>query len=204
MKRGRDVRLPAFRCHLQRVHDYIRGARRMLLRGWVPKDPIQVAEPPTPAFRGITDTNGIKRPFDKMTAEERRRLLTQDGEPAILFLSATDGAPLSYRTAEEITSDVSRIAETNARANGRFFPHVHTHDLRHTYSTHLAALFMLGIPTGPGRDLHGRPHRVDIRSAVQMASMALGHANEATTILYIQQVGMMILRFGIDDFLGRK
>ena len=204
MKRGREVRLPAFRHHLQRVHDYNRGARRMLLQGWEPKDPIYVAEPPTPGFRGIVDTKNIERPFNAMTADERRRLLTQDGEPALLFLSTTDGAPLSYETAREITSDASRIAETNALANGPAFPHVHTHDLRHTYSTHLAALFILGVPTSAGRDMHGRPHRVDIRSAVQMASMALGHANEATTTLYIQQVGMMILRYGIDDFLGRN
>lgn len=203
MKRGREVVLPAFRHHLQRVQDYTRGARRMLLQDWKPRDPIYVAEPPTPGFRGIVDTNGIQRPFNNMKAEERRRLLTEDGEPALLFLSTTDGAPVKYRTAQEFTSDVSLLAEVNAFSKGRVFPHVHTHDLRHTYSTHLAALFILGVPTSAARDMHGRPHRVDIRSAVQMASMALGHANEATTSLYIRQVGMMILRYGIDDFLGR-
>lgn len=206
-KSRREVRLPAFRRHLQRVYDYaspIGGARRMLLSGWTPDNPIRIAEQPTVRFRGIVDTEGTARPFNSMTHDERRRLVTPEGEPALIFLSASKGAPLSYRTAEELTGDISRIAEANAEVAGRVFPHVHTHDLRHTYATHLAALFMLGAATGPGQDMHGRPHRVDVRSAVQMASMGLGHINEATTSLYIQQVGMMILRFGIDDFLGRN
>ncbi|WP_284989486.1 site-specific integrase [Arthrobacter sp. efr-133-TYG-120] len=205
-KTGREARLPAFRSHLQRVYDYANpagGARRLLLKGWTPENPIQVAEPPSPKFQGIIDTKGIRRFFNEMTAEERRRLVTPEGEPAILFLAAGKGSPLAYKTAEELTGDISKLAEANATASHKSFPHIHTHDLRHTYATHLAALFMLGVATGPGRDMHGRPHRVDIRSAVQMACMGLGHINEATTTLYIQQVGMMILRYSANDFLGR-
>ncbi|WP_420898067.1 site-specific integrase [Cryobacterium lyxosi] len=166
----REVRLPAFRHHLQRVHDYANpdgGSRNALLKGWTPADPIHVAQLPTPTFRGIIDTTGTARLFNTMTASERRRLVTPSGEPAMLFISTRDGAPLQYATAQEITGDVSAMAETNAHKRGTFFPHVHSHDLRHTYATHLAALFFLGVATGAGRDMHGNPQRVDIRSAVQ-------------------------------------
>ena len=205
-KTRREARIPAFQTHLRRVRDYASpagGARSLSLRNWTPQNPIRIAVPPTHGFHGIVDTNGTRHEFYSMTAETRRRLVTPTGEPALLFLADGRGSPLSYKAAEELVSDVSRVAEANAEANGKVFPHVTTHDLRHTYATHLAALFMLGVASGPGRDMLGRPHRVDIRSAVQMACVGLGHLNEATTALYIQQVGMMILRYGIDEFLGR-
>ncbi|MGJ9371694.1 site-specific integrase [Nesterenkonia sp. CF4.4] len=201
-KSRREVRLPAFRRHLQPVYDYLSGARRLLLQAWMPHNPIRVAAPPEPGSREIKDVHGNRYRFNEMTVDQRRRLLTPAGEPAMLFLSVRDGAPLSYHGTKEITADISRIAEENARTTGRFFPHVHTHDLRHTYATHLAALFMLGIATSPHRDMHGRPHRVDVRSAVRMASIGLGHVSEATTALYIQQVGLMCLRYSVDEFLG--
>lgn len=138
-----------------------------------------------------------------MTAAERRRLVTPDGEAAMLFLSARDGAPLKYSAAEELTGDVSKLAEANAAARGGSFPHVHTHDLRHTYATHLAALFMMGHATGPSLGGDSRSNRVEVRSAVRMASAGLGHLDEGTTSLYIQQVGMMCTRYGAGDFLGR-
>jgi integrase len=176
-----------------------------MLKGWEPKDPISVAEvhnrPGT--FRGVVDTNGLLWPFNQLTAHERRRLTTPRGEPALLFLSARDGAPLSRDSVEEVTGDVSKVAEANADTRGSWFPHVHTHDLRHTYATHLAAVFMLGVATTPGRDLHGRPPRVDVQSAVKMAGVGLGHLDEATTALYIQQVGLMLARYPLGEFLGR-
>ncbi|PWB97822.1 site-specific integrase [Salinibacterium hongtaonis] len=205
-KTQREVRLPAFRRHLAHVYNYATpdgGSRQMLIKDWRPDDPIHIAQPPTRNFHGITDSNGVKRPFNTMTADERRRLLTPEGQPAMLFLSARDGAPLRYATAKEITGDSSRVSEMHAINRGSFFPHVHTHDLRHTYATHLAALFFLGVPAGPGADMHGRPHRVDIRNAVLMASTGLGHVGPDTTALYIQQVGMMSLHHTVDDFLGK-
>lgn len=207
-KGRREVRLPAFRAHLEHVWSYARpgtGSRALMLKGWQPNDPIhvrQVHKRPG-SFWGITDTDGRKHAFNELTADQRRRLLTPDGEPAILLLSARTGGPLARTSAQEITGDVSRIAEATAIAEGRSFPHVHTHDLRHTYATHLAALFMLGVATGPGRDLHGRPHRIDVASAVKMAGIGLGHINEATTSLYIQQVGLMCAHYTVADFLGR-
>jgi site-specific recombinase XerD len=201
-KGRREVRLQAFRRHLDPVYDYLdpqHGSRRLLLKDWRPPDPIRAAQPPVPGSREIFDTAGTRYRFNSMTAAERRRLLTPDGEPAMLFLSARDGAPLSYRTAEELTADVSRAAEAAARARGAFFPHVHTHDLRHTYATHLAALYLLGAAE---RDRPG-PHRVDARSAVRMAATGLGHLDADTTAVYIRQVGRMCQQYGAADFLGR-
>lgn len=208
-KGRREVTLSAFRTHLEQVWSYAHaatGSRRLLLKGWQPENPLGVAEVHNRpgGFWGITDEHGRKHSFNDLTAAQRRRLVTADGEPALLLLSARDGGPLARDTIQEITGDVSKIAEANADARGSVFPHVHTHDLRHTYATHLAALFMLGIPTGSGRDLHGRPHRVDVQSAVKMASAGLGHLDEATTSLYVQQVGLMITRYGVADFLGRS
>jgi len=207
-KGRREVRLPAFRTHLEHVWSYARpgtGSRALMLKNWQSKDPIRVAQVHNHPgdFWGITDTDGRRYAFNELTADQRRQLLTPDGEPAVLLLSARTGGPLARDSVQEITGDVSRIAEATAAAQGRTFPHVHTHDLRHTYATHLAALFMLGVPTSPDRDLHGRPYRVDVHSAVKMASIGLGHLDEATTSLYIQQVGLMCARYTVADFLGR-
>lgn len=205
IKGRREVRLPAFRAHLKHVWSYAQpttGSRRHLIKGWQPKDPILVAEVHNKSggVWGITDNRGRRYAFNDLTAQERRRLLTPEGEPALLFLNAYTGAPLSQSSAQELTGDVSRRAEAiNTR-----FPHVHTHDLRHTYATHLAAVFMLGVPTSGERDMHGKPHRVDINSAIQIASVGLGHLDEGTTALYTQQVGLMLTRYTLNDFLGRS
>lgn len=207
-KTKREVRLPAFTHRLKPVLDYANpdwGARRALLKGWTPKDPIVVADVQTHGrFRGIVDDRGRHLPFYSLTAEQRRRVVTPEGEPAMLFLAATSGGPLAYNSARAITGDVAQLAIARAAERGEFFPYVHTHDLRHTYATHLAALFYLGVVTGTGLDMHGRPNRVDVESAVKMAAAGLGHLRESTTMLYIQQVGMMALRYSVNDFLGRR
>jgi integrase len=137
-----------------------------------------------------------------MTNDDRCRLLTPEGEPATLFLSATSGGPMAAPSVGEITADTSRLAEAVAEHDGRWFPHVHTHDLRHTYATHLAAVFLLG-GVNAGRDLHGEHPRLDVQSAVKMASVGLGHLDESTTHLYIQQVGLMVAAgYTTSDFLG--
>ncbi|MFJ5535109.1 hypothetical protein [Streptomyces sp. NPDC093261] len=208
-KNRREVRLPAFRTHLKHVWDYAnpqRGSRRALLRRWRPADPIQVVHATPPGSRsaaGVTTSDGRFLPFNDMTNDDRRRLLTPGGEPATLFLSATSGGPMAATSVGEITADVSRRAEAVAEQDERWFPHVHTHDLRHTYATHLAAVFLLGDVTA-GRDLHGERPRLDVASAVKMASVGLGHLDEATTHLYIQQVGLMVAAgYTTSDFLGR-
>ncbi|NKX53626.1 site-specific integrase [Arthrobacter mobilis] len=203
-KSRREVRLLAFRRHLQAVYDYLDphgGTRRQLLRGWRPPDPIRIAGPPLPGRREVFDTAGNRYQFNTMTAGERRRLLTPGGEPAMLFLSARDGAPLSYRAAEELTSDASRLAEARARTRGAFFPHVHTHDLRHTYATHLAALYMLGL--GPEAELPPRSGRLDARSAVRLAATGLGHVDAAVTAGYARQAGRMCRTYSASELLGR-
>ncbi|MFD1211452.1 hypothetical protein ACFQ36_05295 [Arthrobacter sp. GCM10027362] len=199
-KSRREVRLLAFRQHLEPVYGYLKAARPLLLRDWRPEDPIRIAQPPVPGCREVFDTAGNRLRFDTMTAGERQRLLTPGGEPAMLFLSARNGAPLSYRAAEELTSDASRLAEAHARARGAWFPHVHTHDLRHTYATHLAALYMLGIP---GRDPAAARCRPDARAAVRMAATGLGHVDAAVTAGYVRQAGRMCRHYGVEDFLGR-
>lgn len=209
IKGRREVRPPAFRTHLKHVWSYahpITGSRRLLLKGWKPSNPIRVTEVHnrTGGFWGITDDRGRRHAFNDLTADERRRLITPDGEPALLFLNAYTGAPLSRNTTQEITGDISVLAEANADAAGTTFPHIHTHDLRHTYATHLAAAFALGLPTSGQRDMHGKPHRVDINSAIQMACAGLGHLDEGTTSLYIQQVGLMLTKYNLNDFLGRS
>ncbi|WP_181431037.1 site-specific integrase [Curtobacterium sp. MCBD17_021] len=206
-KANRAVILPVFRRRLDVVREFIspeRGARRFQIAKWRPADPITIADEPTGRFWGIVDIDGIPRPFNTMSAEIRRRLVKPNGEPAMIFLTAHDGRPLKLATAREITGDISIMAEEDAMSRGEAFPHVHTHDLRATYATHLAALFYLGIPTSDGVDLHGRPHRVSIESAVKMASVGLGHIDAATTALYVQQVGIIALRYTIDDLLGRR
>ncbi|WP_309887359.1 site-specific integrase [Curtobacterium sp. 320] len=206
-KTSREVVLPAIRRHLDRVRKYVdpeTGGRRLQLDRWKPPaNPIWVAIGPTAKFHGIVDTDGIRRNFNTMTADERRRLVTKTGQPAMIFLTVHRGRPLSERTAEEIVADVSAEAERRAAEAGSIFPHVTTHDLRGTYATHLAALFYFGVPTSAGRDLDGRPHRINIQSAVKMASIGLGHIDQNTTQLYIQQVGLMASRYTIDAFLGR-
>lgn len=204
-KTRREVRSAAFTHHLARIRKFIdpnTGARRHQLRRWEPRHPIRIAEEPTPTFHGIVDTDGTKHPFNNMTADERRRLLTPDGLPAMIFLSQYTGSPLAAATAKEITGDVARMMERDAHDAGTFFPHVHTHDLRHTYATHLAAVYYLGHPRHAGPDLSGHSRPVNIDSAVKMACAGLGHLNESTTALYTQQVGVMALRYSVNDFLG--
>ncbi|MDQ0261027.1 site-specific integrase [Sinomonas atrocyanea] len=205
-KSRREVRLPAFKNHLKHVHAYIRrgGSRDDAMKGWLPKNPIRISEPPRPGATGIRDETGAWHPFNTMTASDRRRLVTPEGYPALIFVSARNGAPISYATAATITADLAGHHRQRANDEDPPLPNVHTHDLRHTYATHLAALFYLGTPVGPGRDIQGRPHRIDVRSAVTMASTALGHVSESTTALYVQQVGMLALRYTVDDLLGRR
>ncbi|MBF4603991.1 site-specific integrase [Curtobacterium sp. VKM Ac-2884] len=137
-KVNREVRLPAFRHHLDTVRAFIdpkSGARRFQITDWRPDDPITIAVEPTKRFHGIIDTDGIARSFNEMTADVRRRLLKPNGEPAMIFLTAHDGRPLKLATAREITGDVSIMAEADAARRGGDFPHVHTHDLRATYAS---------------------------------------------------------------------
>ena len=88
-------------------------------------------------------------------------------------------------------------------SNDLFPARIHTHDLRHTYATHLTVcIFKRALQDAVGADAASAYAPTRLADAVEMAKMSLGHASDQSTELYTRHAHKM-LDIPLDDFLGR-
>ena len=146
--------------------------------GWrySPKDAIQIT---TAGFDGWEGTdaagNTIKRTWNQSDSKMRRRLVTPDGFPALIWLKK-NGAPLSKRQMERIVRDAAKF--THQHVNGNFPAEIHTHDLRHTYACNLAFLFLHRFVANIAGEEYAPLGPED---ALDLVAMSMGHTDPATT-----------------------
>ncbi|KJE77943.1 hypothetical protein [Ferrimicrobium acidiphilum] len=188
------------------VHQYIHGARDeligMMRAPYSPIDAIELVGADSDAWE--TTVDGKVRRFtwvetDMMT---RRRLVLPDGTSPLLWYGGYKAKPISYAQAATITAMARDW--TRAHLEPNFPASFRTHDLRHTYATHLVVCI---YKQAVAQYIHEsaadayRPGR--IADAVSIAKLSLGHASEASTNLYIQHAPKF-LDISIDEFLGGK
>jgi site-specific recombinase XerD len=113
---------------LAAVHRYLDLDRAITAEGssWRPRrgEPLLVSEPDARGGR----INGVRRSWETMTPDERRRLVAPGGGSCLIALRGDGGPFTAWATVFERTSDRIR-----ARFEPRF-PHVHPHRLRHSFS----------------------------------------------------------------------
>jgi integrase len=115
---------------LAAVHQYVELDRAASADGsaWAPPpgwgQPLMVTEADARGGR----INGTRRPWDSLSAGERRRLVAPGGGSCLLAVRAGGGPFTAWATVFERTSDRIR-----ARHEPRF-PHVTPHRLRHSFS----------------------------------------------------------------------
>jgi site-specific recombinase XerD len=194
-----------FAHRLDAVHNYIAGARAELVangRRYSPDNPIHLVEADRNAWSA--DFGGTVRsyPWPETDADTRRRLVNPDGSSPILWLNAYAPKPLTYDHAGSITSDARKW--TRAHVHGDFPARFRTHDLRHTYATHLTVcIYKQALAPHVHPDLNDAYTPVRIADAVEMAKLSLGHASEDSTRLYVQHAPTF-LHIDIDEFFGGR
>ncbi len=115
---------------LAAVHHYLELDRVVTVDGSAWRPPRRWGEPllvTNPDARG-GQINGIRRRWDTLTPDERRRLVAPGGGSCLLALRNGGGPFTAWATVFERTADRIR-----ARFEPRF-PHIHPHRLRHSFS----------------------------------------------------------------------
>ena len=180
-QRGSDAW--AFEHRIEFVRQFIDIDRRAALRelkkdGWTysPEDAIQITKADFDGWEGVDAAgNTIKRTWNQSDDKMRRRLVTPDGFPALIWLKK-NGEPLSKRQAKRIVSGAAEF--TRKRVNGTFPKKFRTHDLRHTYACNLAFLFLHRVIA----QVAGEEYvPMDTADALDLVAMSMGHANPDTT-----------------------
>lgn len=192
-----------FSHRLRAVHGYILGERaEMIERGgsYRPTEPIRMV---AANEDGWTTENGGKTQTVRWaeTGEKvRRRLVNPDGSTPILWLNAYKPMPLSYDQVGSITT--SARLWTREHVRGDFPSRFRTHDLRHTYATHLTVcIFKQAVAPHVHPDVADAFIPVRIADAVEIAKLSLGHASESSTKLYLQHAHNF-LHIPLEEFLG--
>jgi integrase len=115
---------------LAAVHQYLELDRPATVAGsrWQPPrrwgQPLLVSDPDERGGR----VNGVRRRWDTLTPDERRRLLAPDGGSCVLAVRSGGGPFVAWASVFERTAN---------RIRSRFeprFPHVYPHRLRHSFS----------------------------------------------------------------------
>jgi site-specific recombinase XerD len=115
---------------LAAVHHYLELDRAVTADGSTWRPPRRWGEPllvTKPDERG-GHVNGVRRRWDGLTPQERRRLVAPGGGSCLLAVKSSGGPFTAWPSVFERTADRIR-----ARFEPRF-PHVHPHRLRHTFS----------------------------------------------------------------------
>ena len=127
--KGRKFRITWISCEaLAAVHHYLELDRPATAdgSGWLPPsrwgEPLLVSDPDERGGR----INGVRRPWEALTAGERRRLVAPGGGSCMLAVKNGGGPFTAWASVLERTSDRIR-----ARFEPRF-PHVNPHRLRHS------------------------------------------------------------------------
>ena len=180
----------AFERRLQAVRDYIDGARRdhaaLTARHHRPPDPLLLTRANQTDWEAVDD-NGVIVHGRWAQADEhtRRRMIHEDGTSPVIFLSNDRGLPISYSNAGAILRAARQF--TIEHIQPAFPAHFRLHDCRHTFAVHLVCAIVLGRL----RHEFDNPSITSpfttplIRDAVHIAAASLGHADPATTKLYL-------------------
>lgn len=192
-----------FEHRLGPVRNYISGDRAMTVaegRPWRPTGPVTIIEANEDYWVGMLGEERIKQRWAETTSYWRRKMVTEDGTTPIVWVDTRTGAPISYDTVGSITSDARNWTRANIRQD---FPATFTtHDLRHTYATHLAVcIFKQAVAAHVHPDLSGAYQPARVTDAVEMAKFSLGHVSDISTRLYVQQAPKF-LHIDIEEFLG--
>jgi hypothetical protein len=195
----------AFEYRLEAVRNYISGDRAMTVaqgRPWRPDRAVTIVEANEDYWVGMLGEERIKQRWAETTSHMRRRLVNEDGTTPIVWVDTRTGRPISYDMAGSITSDARNWTRANIRQD---FPATFTtHDLRHTYATHLAVcIFKQAVAAHVHPDLADAYQPARVADAVEMAKSSLGHVSDVSTRLYTQQAPKF-LHIDLDDFLGRE
>ena len=213
-KYKRGVQGYGFAYRLRAVEHYLKGERRLAvlntqhdpstltqLQSAQDRSPLTVIEagPDRVVYETLAGQR-FNRAWDDVTAEVRLRLVDMDGTSPLIFVSST-GRPLTIRSLRDIVSKAGHHAnELDRRFPQRVYPHM----LRHTYGTHMAALWTKGLPD-PDLDPEMRERfRGDYRvvDAVRLVQTQLGHRDQKTTDIYTQHVELLLGEH-VDRLLGR-
>jgi hypothetical protein len=192
-----------FARRLPLIHAYIAGSRADLIADGPPCQPLRpIKIIAANAETWTTEQGGkiVSHRWAETDSATRRRLVNPDGSTPLLFLNAYKPTPLSYDQVGAITSEARNW--TRAHLNDDFPARLRTHDLRHTYATHLTiCIFKQGLAPHVHPDAFDAytPHRIP--DAVEMAKQSLGHASEASTRLYNQHA-FKLLDIPLNEFLG--
>jgi site-specific recombinase XerD len=113
---------------LAAVHRYLELDRAITVEGsrWRPRrgEPLLVGDPDARGGR----INGVRRSWESLTPDERRRLVAPEGGSCLVALRNDGGPFTAWATVFERTANRLR-----ARFEPRF-PHVHPHRLRHSFA----------------------------------------------------------------------
>jgi len=125
---------------LAAVHHYLELDRQATVNGssWRPPErwgePLLVTEPDARGGR----INGVRRRWDTLTPNERRRMVAPDGGSCLLAVQNGGGPFTAWASVFERTAD---------RIRSRFeprFPHVHPHRLRHSMAMQTLEFLVTG------------------------------------------------------------
>jgi len=170
------------------VHDYINNARAELVadgKRHQPDRAIHIDDADSDSWTSQYGGRARRYRWAETDADTRRRLVNPDGSSPIVWLNAYTPRPLSYDQVGSITP--SARDWTREHIFGDFPARFRTHDLRHTYATHLTVAIYNGDLRGYVKADDADVYTVsNVESAVRIAMLSLGHASETSTRLYVQ------------------
>jgi hypothetical protein len=193
-----------FAHRLETVDAYIYGARAELIESaplYKPTEPIHITS--ATANGWTTQQHGKTRTYKwaETDAFTRQRLVNPDGSSPILLLNSYKPTPLSYDQTGSITTDARNWTRVNLQPD--FPERFRTHDLRHTYATHLTiCIFKRAVAPYIHHSVADAYLPTRIADAVEITKLSLGHVSETSTRLYIQHAHKM-LDIPAKDFLGQ-
>ena len=185
------------------VHDYINNARAELIANGKRHQPdraIHVDEADSDSWTSQHGGKARRYRWAETDTATRHRLVNPDGSSPIVWLNAHTPRPLSYDQVGSITT--SARDWTREHILGDFPARFRTHDLRHTYATHLTvAIFKGGLSPFVHPDAADAYIATNVESAVSIAMFSLGHASETSTRLYVQHAHKLI-HIPLEEFFG--
>lgn len=180
-----------FSHYLPAVWAYIHGRRTELAEDarHRPDKPLHVLTA-TEAAVTYTDPDNDEqrsprpRPWARLDAATRRRLVDPDGSSPVLFLNEVTGDPLAYDSLSNIIESGRDF--TRAKLEPTFPARFRIHDTRHTYAVHYLLAIYHGLVAKNLPKNRSNDYVVDhLAAALELVKASLGHASEASTRLYL-------------------
>jgi integrase len=194
----------AFSHRLGHVHNYLTGHRAEIIqdgRPYRPQQPLPLVHADSDTWTAEVEGKLVRRDWAETDAATRRRLVDIDGSSPLVWLDPRTADPVGYDTCGRITELAREWAREHLLPD--FPARFRTHDLRHTYATHLTVcIFKRAVAAYIHPDSSDAYSVTRIKDAVELAKMSLGHTSEESTALYTQHAHKF-LDISLDEFLGR-